>query len=578
MSSRTVHILAAAALVAAAAVRLYALSAASFELEEIATVDAAEHARGILDAQASTATVAATPDPVEPVPVLVSVLALRSGYGEFTQRLPGVVAGIATVAAIHSLASTLFGAEVALYAAIGMACSPVHVALSRTVGPGVWLALFATLSTAAFVRALWSGGRLQQWIAFGACALLMCGSGYAALFPLAGMAGYAVAALRQRELRTAALRGCIACSGVAALAAASIMLQPPHPEPSIFALRLGPQLPAEIASMLATGRGGTLAGGALMLLCVLIGALSAAHKRGAGLCGVWLLCALLGTVLVDRYLGLQLRAGQLAVALPAYFVLMGAGMSWSRQVLARMGRGRIDALVRSGFLCLLVAVEAPSLWAYLRQPPAPWREAAAVVDANARSSDSIVVLNDRRRFLFYAPDLERRAAGVARPGLAPVFFVHPFRAWFVAPAASRLYPGWKRVAEWFQRFPPVRLSPGPGVDVFYVGRGGRAELLREAAYFHLPTAVLVRDSLLLELLKQSGPIPPVLWKVDQIALSREALDFHNPQLLSVVDYLAQQGFGDRAISLAYRLATADPNWAEARQALDDLGGPAAKRQ
>ncbi len=576
MSSRTASLLIVAALAVAAMVRLHALPAASFEPEEIAGLDAAERLLGVDGTRASAGKSNAVDTPA-PVAVLISVLALRSGHGEFIQRLPGVAAGIGTVVAAGVLAADGFGAEAAVYAVVGLACSPAHVAASRSAGAEVWVALLASVTALLFVRALRIGGRVRAWLAFAVAAVLMCGSGYTGLFPLAGMTVYALAARRRPPLRGAAWRAYAACGVAAVVGGGVVWRSTTWPGPSLFPLRMGVQLPADVGSLLASGRRQMAAGGMLLLLCAAVGVVRASGRPpGAGVCGAWFVAALLGTVVTDVWLGLELRPEQLAVALPAYFVLIGAGMSWLRQAAARVGMGHTDAVVRYGLVCLLLAVEAPALWAYLRQAPPPWRDAAAVVDANARAADGIVVLNDRRRFLFYAPDLQRRASAVTRPGLAPVFFVHPARAWLVAPTANRLYPGWQRVREWFQRFPPVNLSPGSGVDVFYVGRGGRTELLQDVAYFELPTSVLVRGTLLLDVLKESGPILPVLWKVDQIALSHEPLDFHNPQLLSVAAYLADKGFTDRALSLAYRLVTADPGWAEARQALKDLTQPPAK--
>ena len=177
-----------------------------------------------------------------------------------------------------------------------------------------------------------------------------------------------------------------------------------------------------------------------------------------------------------------------------------------------------------------------------------------------------MVLLERPSFVFYAPDLAPRVEPQVRPALAAAYFVHPERTWLITPSDVRTLAGWQQIQKWMEHFPPVDLSADAALSLFYVGQISRDTLLSEVAYFDLPTASLARGTLLLDLLLKVGPIPVVLWKVDQVALSR-GIDIRNPALLPAVSFLAANGHGDRAASLAYRLATAAPDWPEAQQAL-----------
>jgi len=205
-----------------------------------------------------------------------------------------------------------------------------------------------------------------------------------------------------------------------------------------------------------------------------------------------------------------------------------------------------------------------------------WREAAAVVAANAGPNEPIVVLQQRQTFVFYAPELERRVEPSVRPIAAPAYFVHAKRGWLVAPNSLRSFASWKQVQNWLDRFRSVQLSPDPSIELWYTGRNAGSRLLVEVAFFTLPTRTLVQGRLLLDLLLHVGPIDQVLWKVDQIALSRGDDNLRNPELLQAVYYLAEHEHGDRAASLAYRLATAEPGWAEAQDALAAFQPSAAR--
>jgi len=95
------------------------------------------------------------------------------GISEWTTRLPGVLFGAATVAALFFLALRLAGRRVAVFAALILALSPFFIENAREARPYSLSALMATLSWILFLRVL-HGGRWRAAIGYGlACALLM---------------------------------------------------------------------------------------------------------------------------------------------------------------------------------------------------------------------------------------------------------------------------------------------------------------------------------------------------------------------------------------------------------------------
>ncbi len=553
---------------AGALVQLHQLGSDSFDGGEISQVNSAAGPLQLMPrAQASTAVAELS------LPVLITRFALRWGYGEFTLRLPSVLAGTAAAVVLWLLGAVTVGHEGALYATVLLVFSATHVGFSRQVGSEVWRGLLA-LST---VLAFWSTGSVREgrhssrvsgrWLVFAVASTLLCLSSYAGALVVASLAACLIwAAVAGSAKASTTLVGLAAMLMAGSAAALLYFRNPPAPDRAWFPVLLLPRFREVIGGLTPFdtlgGAGVTLVG-----LSALAGAIwiVVRGEKGAILLS-WAVIGVAGVVVAGWARRAAFSPGQIAFVYPAYLLLAGAGLRLVREVFARAS-GRWALLIQTSLVVGLVLVEIPALARYFRQPRMPWREAAAIVAANVRHDDVIVVLQERESFLFYAPDLGGRVKSLMRPALAPGQLAKAKRAWLVAPWYLHMYPGWTRIEAWFKRFPPVDLSPSPELDVFYLGLEGRDQLLLEAAFFELPTSTLMHGSFLFDVLRGVGVQSPVLWKVDQIALSRRPLRSVNPDLLNVVYYLAEHGHGDRAGSLAYRLATARPDWQVAREAL-----------
>jgi len=549
-------------------VQLHQLGSWSFDGSEISQVNSAAGPLQVLPrAQASTAATGLS------VPVLITRFALRWGYGEFALRLPSVLAGAAAAVALWLLGVATVGHEAALYATVLLVFSARQVGFSQQVGSEVWLSLFALSTVLAFwwTRAVWEGqysSRVSgRWLVFAVASTLLCLSSYAGTLVVAALAACLIcASVAGRAKASTALVGLAAMLIAISAAVLCYVRNPPPPGGAWFPILLLPRLREVIEGLTPFDTLGG-AGVALVGLSALAGAIWIAVRGGEGTILLsWAVIGVAGTVITGWARRAPFSPGQIAFVYPAYLLLVGAGLRLVRSLMARTS-GRRLLLIQTSLVVGLVLVEVPALARYFRQPRMPWREAAAIVAANVRHDDVIVVLQERESFLFYAPDLQGRVKPMVPPALAPGYFARAKRAWLIAPAWLHVYPGWTRIEAWFKRFPPVDLSPSPELDVFYLGSEGREQLLLEAAFFELPTSTLVHGGFLFDVLRGVGVQSPVLWKVDQIALSRRPLNFLNPDLLNVVYYLAEHGYGDRAGSLAYRLATACPDWQVAREAL-----------
>ncbi len=539
-----------------AAIRLIDLGAASFDPSEVGEINTAEALR-LPHAQAWS--------PVAPLSAWITAAALHWGDAEATLRLSSAVAGTLTILAVWALGLLSSGAETGMYAAVALAVSPLHVALSRRVGTDAWLTLLVTLAALAFIWAMQASAARRRQLLCMAVALLACTCGSRALLGLAAMAITAAAlAVPQPSVRRLAARSCLMLLLLAAAGSIFVFYHPPPVDDTLPRPDFGWTFPLQLLSQLATGQPQRPWAAAVLLAGAILGLVADGGSAVGILSTLWVLIGVAGVLFGEWLIRLPFKPQDVGFVLPAYLLLGAAGLAWLRRTLCsdRARRGAQGAA-----LALLLAIELPGLVGGFNQQPASWRAAAQVVGDNIRPNDVLVVLAEQPAFAFYAPDLAQRMEPDVRPSRASGYFVHRKRGWLVAPTRLKERIGWTAMVRWLERFPPVDLSPDAGITLLYMGQGGRDELFLETAYFTLPTATLVRGTLLLDWLQQIGPVPAVLWKVDQIALSREALDFRNPSLLSAVYDLAQHNQGGRAASLAYRLATAEPDWDEAQRAL-----------
>lgn len=129
------------------------------------------------------------------------------GAGPVTLRLPGIVAGVLCIPLLYGIAAPLFGARVALLAALLFASSPMQVTHSKVLVQVVLGQLFLMLGLWALVRGLVDSRRWLIAIAGVPCALCLCTYHSAKLAPLVAVPFLAVTALKAAPPRRQLLRG-----------------------------------------------------------------------------------------------------------------------------------------------------------------------------------------------------------------------------------------------------------------------------------------------------------------------------------------------------------------------------------
>jgi hypothetical protein len=454
----------------------------------------------------------------------------------------------------------IVGPAAALVACAGFASSTIQINASRQAGWAAWETLLTLLAAAAFWRAQEAPARSSRWFIFltfgGLCAWEVFAS-------VSLVAGFALAAATvtiggtYQRPRWPALSALVV---VVAIAAVRAWLHGLLPMLTIA------HLPLDWRQLLSVG-GVVVGPGAYWLApLVILGAISARARERGGFAVWWFGLSVAAWICAQ----LAWRVGSpYAYASEApFWLLAGAGTATLLATVEARG-GRAAASWFGGAM-LVVVVLSQGWWvaAGLRPDDPGWREIAQVVRRNWRPDEAIVVLQDRAAFVFYAPDLERRVEPQLPPVRAVALFTGAAHGWLVVPRAVHFYPGWPVVEARLRHIAKIDLSPQPALgNLYYLGGKGKDELLLRVAFFDLPGPVLMQGSLLFDALQQIGALPQLLWKVDQLALAAPQPGLRNPSLLNVVLLLAEKQQGDRAASLAYRLATAVPDWPEARPVL-----------
>lgn len=175
------------------------------------------------------------------------------GSGPLSVRMPGILAGIATIPAVFAAGRELFDRRAGLIAALFAALSPMCVWYAQEARPYCFFLLFSVLALWLQVRAVRRGG-WSTWVGYVLATVALLWSHYFALIPVVvQQVGFAVAIGR----RTGAERRRLACGWVAALGSIAVLMVPLVP----FALhqlagyghRTSASLPAQAGASASPG-------------------------------------------------------------------------------------------------------------------------------------------------------------------------------------------------------------------------------------------------------------------------------------------------------------------------------------
>src|SRR5262249_31400987 len=114
----------------------------------------------------------------------------------------------------------------------------------------------------------------------------------------------------------------------------------------------------------------------------------------------------------------------------------------------------------------------------------------------------------------------------------------------------------------------VDLSPSDEPAVYFLADERRNNYIA-ACNFELPARVIARQTILRDCLRELGGVEGTVRQVETL-LAEASVALRDPTLLESIALLQQAGRGDAARALAEAIGAREPDWAEARVALDLL--------
>jgi len=503
------------------------------------------------------------------VPVHFLLLRWLTAYGfeELRIRSAALVAGGLAVVATGTLVRTGFGWPQGVAAATLLAFSPLHAAASGRALPHALCAFLVLVYALAFEAQLRGrGGRGVALLA----ALAALYTSYAALFPVGASLLYACAERWRGHISAAALSRALGGSALAVLVFVPWAIYDlAGPRGGGIALaNVGWHVPAAVARAFAVG---AASGGDFIPLVFAalagLGALRGLFRGAPG--AVWSIAiavlGVAGTAGAARWLRYPFDPVKVLFVLPFYLALVAEGLAAATAPL-RASNARPAATV-----ALAVALAAAAHWAGAPardSERSDWRAAANVILRNLGDGDAVAAPAGHRFLLYYAPELERCLA-IERVGLLPGGLQQRARVWLAAGWAARLHPQWSSVRIFLAPRVVVDLSPASDPAVYYATLDlGRRRTYLEACHFDLPLAVWARQPLLRDCLRELGPLPTILERVDDLARARD-LRLRNPALLQAVTLLWQAGRKREAARLAEAIPVGRRH--------GELGRPCARR-
>lgn len=328
-----------------------------------------------------------------PLHYVLAWASVQLGDPTETIRLPSLIAGTATVPAIWLLGRATVGEWAGVVGAALAAFSPFAVYYGQEARTYALLVLLVTLSTLGLVRALQTDRR-RWWALFVLSSAAALYSHYTAVFPLAAQFGWAVWTHPKHRRQIL-----LAHAATAALWAPWLPFYlDQRKNEGIEAIGLLNPLSARsisngliqvfvghpfLAFRKVPGTAGLGAAGLTLLLLTLERAVQVTRpSRWVVLLGLLALAAPVGEVAYSLLLDTIYAPRSLLPSLPAAVLVLGSLVTSSRRLVAMAATACATAALGVG----LIAANREDA----RRPP--WRQAAAILDAQARPKEPIAVL------------------------------------------------------------------------------------------------------------------------------------------------------------------------------------------
>lgn len=571
----------------AAGLRLYHLGAPSLWLDEIIQTNIASRPLwGILEGVQQRLG-------KSPLDFLITGLVIRISRAEWVLRLPSAIWGILSVYWLFRVGRRLHSPEMGLIAALLLAISPLHLRYSQEARFYALFVLLTLVCTEALWLA-WERGSLRAWGLYTGAAILALYSHYFTAFVLGAHAvGTVTKYLVERrsaapcEQTRVSLKRFALAIGAAALAFL--------PWLGYVALReykrtvfVAPTLDWRLVEQVATAFGGSnqewwglwagLAGLGLLFLFY-------RDIPNALLLAVWTLLPLPVIIFVNQQVSHFFHVRYVLFILPVYLLLVGMGLvaagenvRWLIGRLTRVQARRLGAIVAVVLMLGLAVITLPQVRGYYQESREDWRAIGQMLEENARSEDTLVLLGMEPYLGFYGATAAQR--GISARSVADLKTAHAAGRplWILLTPYRERLPEAEAIQGWVSQQPNLDFDFGLGMHLYYLQAGrDRPALWQVARQFDLPAQpeVLASKGRILRSLGERRAAQQAFTQAaDLAAAPARRLAF---LLDAAYEAYQQKNYAD-ALQLYDRVLALDPDQSGARihraVALLGLGRPA----
>lgn len=538
------------------ALRLYTLASESLWFDELLQLDIAQGSLASILPQLPRHTAV-------PLDYLISYFWILLGRGDDWVRLPAVVLGTLTLPVTYQLGRSLLGHSEGLLLMALLTISPFHIRYSQEARPYALVVLGVILAGYAFWR-FRATGRRRDLVLLQIGVLIFS---LAHLFAVVIFVPFLIFTVvdfffSQDRNRAAKSMGALLGTGLVALA---ILLSLGYGsalyystkefgkavvEPEKFTVeaeqkpnrRAGPQVneffvKAEILGPLGAGDAepvlwlfNGLAGLGLLYL------LTQKRYDLSLLLSLWILVPIGTIVAFLVYRGTFFASRYIIFTLPAYFILLTAGVMalprWLRCAEPRwVSRGAF--LVLSGLVLLASAGRLTQL--YAEQKNEDWRLVSQFLAQNAHSDDAVIVVNAESTMNWYYPPVKTEVNRFDTLASIQSEVAQGRRSWVILSVFSN-YLGDEvlKIRAWLGEQGAIRMVFDPVIDVYYLGPNTNPpQLLKEIQGFALP----VDHALYASLARENRREPAVARRYYELAIEHAPDEETRMEYQTVLDAL-----------------------------------------
>ncbi len=422
-----------------------------------------------------------------PFDYLITALVVRLSHDEGALRLPAAIWGILAVYWLFRLGRRFGGDGIGLIAAFLLAVSPLPIRYAQELRfYSLFLLLTFVLTDVLAIAS--QSHRRTPWVLYGLLAALGLYTHYFValllLFHGVWLAAQWQQALGGRGDQVQSRANLLKFTLSALLASLAFL-------PWVWyavvreqgSFRGPPELGWPlVASLLVGFSAESKAGWPFWLLLAGLGVLQLRRRRADVIFLLtWLVGAFLAILVIDYAIHYFFAIRQMLFALPAYLILIAAGIWFVLRLLQRglrhlVGRRQTVVAPTLAVFALLIALAYPTLpWLRIyhsRDRSIDWRSAGALLNANVGPRHAFVILGGERFYVgdflaFYSPDIAPRAPRTQNLSDLEQAYRTGQPLWVLATAQLATRAHAAALQDWLRDHPGLHFSFGQGLEIYY---------------------------------------------------------------------------------------------------------------